>query len=530
MNSRSEVLMKKWLYIAFWAFVLIACKDETKKEATQVDPVTLNALKPQLTADENESRDVTLLKAKVQSAMGSVSWLKNGRDKWDNLTVGKRVAEKDRIRTDEESQIQLRVSDGSVFIVAEKTEVRLDAEENTNGKMLVLVDITKGKLHFDVQKQKEREFKFKTGTATMAIRGTSGFVGNVGGRSVASLKEGRVEVVSAKGKKTDIVENQTVMVDSVGDVKVLKLKSSGTEALLQEIDSLTSDGGSAMNSALLEKTLKKFDNSYAASQKAFEKKLVFKATSVANALDVPEMTLQAQVTPGVIVTVWGESDTVGADGLYKRTFTWDESAYGTKRFLVSCADGTVEMPCYMWVTEYVQTLPQEVSEEKQEPEAPVENAEVKEQPKPKAKPKENAANNLNLSVKIAGAREERVHLDLPAKELSTKLKFSLAGISQNDLDEVSLIEILRNGKPFKKIASNDLTSLSYEESVSIERNKIADFEVVATLKNGKRIRAKKTFEVYCMVSNHPGGKARNSIVPPDQEYERLKQSGQLTHE
>ena len=76
----------------------------------------------------------------------------------------------------------------------------------------------------------------------------------------------------------------------------------------------------------------------------------------------------------------------------------------------------------------------------------------------------------------------------------------------------------------------DLTSLSYEVPLTIARNKIADFEVVATLKNGKKIRAKKTFEVYCLVTNHPGGKARNSILPQDQEYERLKQSGGLTHE
>ena len=133
-------------------------------------------------------------------------------------------------------------------------------------------------------------------------------------------------------------------------------------------------------------------------------------------------------------------------------------------------------------------------------------------------------------MKVSGGRSERVHLDLPATELSTNLKFSLSGITADDLDQLKSIAVLRNGKPFKTIDASDLTSLSYEVPVSIARNKIADFEVVATLKNGKNFRAKKTYEVYCLVTNHPGGKARNSIVPPDQEYERLKQSGGISHE
>lgn len=75
-----------------------------------------------------------------------------------------------------------------------------------------------------------------------------------------------------------------------------------------------------------------------------------------------------------------------------------------------------------------------------------------------------------------------------------------------------------------------MTSLNYEVPLTIARNKIADFEVVATLKNGKRFRAKKTYEVYCLVSNHPGGKARNSILSAEEEYARIKQSGGITHE
>jgi hypothetical protein len=131
---------------------------------------------------------------------------------------------------------------------------------------------------------------------------------------------------------------------------------------------------------------------------------------------------------------------------------------------------------------------------------------------------------------MGGGRNERIHLDLPATEYSTNLKFSLSGVTAAQLGQIRSVAVLRNGKTFKNFALNELTSLNYEVPVSIARNRIADFEVVATLKNGKKFRAKKTYEVYCLVSNHPGGKARNFIVPKEQEYERLKQSGELKHE
>jgi hypothetical protein len=223
--------------------------------------------------------------------------------------------------------------------------------------------------------------------------------------------------------------------------------------------------------------------------------------------------------------VWGETDTIGENGIYQKTFTWDDSAYGTKRFLASCGDGRVELPCYMWVTEYAEmpSAPNATEEAPQAEAAEAQKKDVVEAPKAESK-------NLKLLVKVAGGRNERVHLDLPATEYSTNLNFSLSGITAAELDQLKSLTVLRNGKPFKTFDAVDLTSLSYEVPISIARNKIADFEVVATLKNGKNFRAKKTYEVYCLVTNHPGGKARNSIVPPDQEYERLKQSGGISHE
>ena len=488
---------------------LMACKDEeAPKPAPKEEAVSVPV--------EEAVPEDALLKAKVRSVVGTVEREKS--DSWTQLRVGKTVVENDHVRTALESELIVNMTDGSALRVPESSNVTFRAELQDNVKKLIFLDIHSGKVHFDVQKQQQAEIYFKTGTATMAIRGTAGFVGEVQGKMVASLKEGKVEVTTPKGKSTTIVKNQTVLVDDQGDSKVLKLESSGTDALASAIDSIAKaeDGGAALNTEILEKSMNTFDKSYGERQRNFEKNLQFKAVGIPDSLYVPNVMLQARITPGTIVTVWGERDTVPESGIYQKTLTWGDSAYGTKRFLVGCSDGDVELPCYMWVTEYVPMPALGEAEPAADTTA--------------AKPAEESAANLKLSVKIGGGRNERAHLDLPATELNTNLKFNLAGITAADLAQLKSLVVLRNGKPFKTFDANDLTSLAYEVPVSIERNKIADFEVVATLKNGKNFRAKKTYEVYCMVANHPGGKARNSIVPPDQEYERLKQSGELKHE
>lgn len=492
---------------------LVACKEESPKDL----PKGVAVAPAEESVPEN-----ALLKAKPRSVIGTVDLQKGGKENWVGLRVGRTVIEEDRIRTALESETVLELSEGSVLTVAELSDVRLEASLADNAKRMVAVDIQTGKVHFDIQRRPGREFRFKTSNAVASIRGTAGFVGSVNGRTVASLKEGKVEVFNKAGVTKSVGKNQTLLVDTAGSAKVLELASSGTEALANAIDSIVkvADGGAAMNTALLERSINTFDQSYAVRQREFEKRLQFRATGIADTLFVPSVMLQARVTPGTIVMVWGQRDTVPESGIYQRTFTWADSAYGAKRFLVSCGDGSVELPCYMWVTEYAPM-----------PAAGPAADSVAEAASPAA-PGDVAAEgkNLNLKVSVVGGRNERVHLDLPATEFSTNLKFNLAGITEGDLGQLKSLVVLRNGKPFKTFDANDLTSLAYEVPVSIERNKIADFEVVATLKNGKNFRAKKTYEVYCMVANHPGGKARNSIVPPDQEYERLKQSGGITHE
>ena len=290
----------------------------------------------------------SLLKAKARYVVGEVDLQKNQKD-WKKLQIGGKIVENDKVRTGVESEADVAVADGSTLKIIENSTVQFSVESAEGKQKLVIIDIGKGKIHFDIQKQKDNQYKFKTGTATAAIRGTAGFVGSVNGKMVASLKDGKVDVVSNSGKTSSIVKNQTVLVDEQGESKVLALASSGTEALSKVLDTLATAEAPVAN---LEKSLKTFDDTYAAEQKKFEKTLQFRATPIGDTLFVPSVTLTARATPGILVTVWGETDTVPSNGIYQKTFAWDDSAYGTKRFLASCGNGRVELPCFMWVAEY----------------------------------------------------------------------------------------------------------------------------------------------------------------------------------
>lgn len=509
---------------------LLACNDDKPKEnkvlgnemaaSTEKAAAETSISTPAVVELPSESNEKALFKAKARRVIGNVE-LSKAEDSWKKMHQGNMVVEGNKVRTHVESDVQLTTNDGTSFVIMENAEVKITASLVKESKQQISFDIGKGSIQFDVQKQKNRSFEFRTGTATAAIRGTAGFVGKVKGQMVASLKEGKVDVTSAKGKTSSIVQNQTVLVNETGSVKKMNLASSGTKALVAAIDSVAS----TTEDVDIEKSIKKFDADYAARRKAFEKNLKFQGADVEKKIYVPTITLQAFATPGIVVEILGEVDTVGANGLYQRTFSWDADAFGTKRFLASCGDGVVDVPCFMWVVDYVENKTEESAEN-----APAKVEKSKAEAAKAETPKGETAKSINMTVKIGGPRTETIHLDPPASQYKGNLKFSLAGISAEDLDQIKNITIRRGGSVVETIGENDLTSLSYESEIQIGLNTIANFEVVVAMKNGKNFRGKKTYEVYCLRGNHPGGKARNSLMPQDKEYEKVKADGLLKDE
>ncbi len=540
------------LVAALSATVFWACKDEP-------DPRTV-------ADNKSEAVDTSKIKAKVRKVLGETDLQRKNTEKWSKLRFGQTVAEKDRIRTGAESEAVMAINDGSSLWITELSDVVLDAEIFDSLNHQVSVRVNNGAVLFDVQKQPTgRTVNFTTGVATAAIRGTAGFVASVNGQMVTSLKQGLVSVNSIAGNTGEVVQNQTLIVGKNGVIKNLNLKSSGTKALSMELANVNI-WGMGPESEEFEKALTDFDNDYEKRREEFAKKVNFRANPLPDTLMLPSVTLQARVNPGIVVTVMGESDTVPESGIYQRTVEWADDSYGPKRFSVTCSEGDIEIECFTWKSNY--TPPSKpagddasadsaaradsiaaaeaaaaeaaAAEKAAAEKAAAEKAAGKNAAGKKADQADaSAANekkttkNVNVSLKLVGGKTERKHLDPPAPEYKTNLKFSLAGITDADISEIASVTVKRKGEVVQSF--NNVSALTYEVPVSIKLNTIAKFDIEIALKSGKKIRTTKTYEVFCFRRNHMG-KARNCVQydkvdgggcdeSHEEEYEAVK--GQL---
>lgn len=544
---------------ALSAMVFWACKDEP-------DPRTV--------ADKSsEASDSSKIKAKVRKVLGDTELQRKDTETWSKLRYGQVVAEKDRIRTGAESEALMMINDGSSLWISELSDITLDAEIFDSLSHQVSIRVNNGAVVFDVQKQPSgRTVNFSTGVATAAIRGTAGFVASVNGQMVASLKEGLVSVNSVSGNTGDVAENQTLFVGKDGSIKSMQLKSSGTKALSFVLGNVNI-WGDGPQSEEFEKAITEFDNSYDARRKAFEDTLNFRANPLPDTVLLPSVTLQARVNPGVVVTVMGEADTVGENGIFQRTVEWADDAYGLKRFLVTCGSGDVEVQCFTWKTVYAApsksgngdenaagdaaadsaaaaaaaadsaaaaekaaadkaaaekaaadkaaaekaAADKAAAEKAAADKAAADKAKAAAKDADKAKEEKKTSKNVNVSVKLVGGKTERKHLDPPANEYKTNLKFSLGGITDADISEIASVTVKRKGEVVESF--NNVSALTYEVPVSIDLNTIAKFDIEIALKSGKKIRMTKTYEVFCERRNHMG-KARNCV-----QYDKVEGGG-----
>lgn len=536
------------LVAALSATVFWACKDEP-------DPRTV-------ADNKSEAVDTSKIKAKVRKVLGETDLQRKNTEKWSKLRFGQTVAEKDRIRTGAESEAVMAINDGSSLWITELSDVVLDAEIFDSLNHQVSVRVNNGAVLFDVQKQPTgRTVNFTTGVATAAIRGTAGFVASVNGQMVTSLKQGLVSVNSIAGNTGEVVQNQTLIVGKNGVIKNLNLKSSGTKALSMELANVNI-WGMGPESEEFEKALTDFDNDYEKRREEFAKKVNFRANPLPDTLMLPSVTLQARVNPGIVVTVMGESDTVPESGIYQRTVEWADDSYGPKRFSVTCSEGDIEIECFTWKSNYtppskpagddasadsaaradsIAAAEAAAAEAAAAEKAAAEKAAGKNAAGKKADQADASAANekkttksVNVSLKLVGGKTERKHLDPPATEYKTNLKFSLAGITDADISEIASVTVKRKGEVVQSF--NNVSALTYEVPVSIDLNTIAKFDIEIALKSGKKIRTTKTYEVFCFRRNHMGGKARNCVLydkvegggcdeSHEEEYEAVK--GQL---
>ena len=533
----TEKMSRKYLiFLISLSLPLIACKDTVEDH-----------IKSKKISAEVESDALAAFKAKVRSSVGHSKFLKAKSETWKSLHIGQVIGDNDHIMTEKESEVVLNTVDGTVLMISENTTVEFNTELKSSIKGEVNIFIRNGNIQFDVQKQKDNQFNFKTGTATASIRGTAGFVGSLDGQMVASLKEGLVEVTDAKGRSSNITQNQTLLVTKSGEAKTIQLESSGTPALFSALETMVKEVG-LDNVETLEKSLQIFDASYVEEKKKFEENLTFAPVSIPAKISNPSITLKAKLTPGVFVTVMGVTDTVPASGEYERTFTWDKSASGTKRFMAVCSDGNVEVSCNTWSTEYenpenpaetplgepvdetvVDSLAkadslvadssapaadslQAPAEEVAAVEPPVEEVAKVEPVKKAAKPaKKPVAVKIpepkpsEWVLKLMGASQDPLdtleEVSMKKRQALGEARFNILLYKPNCsaegscLGEVQSVTVFRNNEVFKVFQGEDITTV-IPVDVTVENGKMANYRVVVKMNDKKDpgVAAMKVFQ------------------------------------
>lgn len=500
--------MGLWKIVVFsmLSLLLMACEDEGNS-TSKSDGL-------------NGSQVQQIFKGVVLEIKGEAS-LKPFDGKSRPLKEGQRVFEKSKLVSEASSSVVLTVSDGSALKMDGKSEVELDATVIESMKRKIMLKLQNGRLLFDVQKQAVKdEFEIRTEKLASIVRGTAGFMVNTDGLEASSLKEGRLEVVLPNDSLTVIASGQTLIANANG-MKVVSLISSGTQFLARAIDSIAGEfashhGVRASKISLdeMESKLLNFDEVYKKKSESFMKRTQaqFKPKLLNEYIGKPSVSLEALFIPGAYITVMGIRDTVPENGLYKRTFKWDDStAYGSKHFVVNCSDGEVEYICHTWNTNFVSAKMAEVLTKADERKS-VAAKESFEQPK-----------KLKPAVVIEGSGRERIHVLPEERDIPATLRFSIVGLMGGDLSQIKTITLKRKGAVIKVFNGDELTENSFKIPIRLKQNRIAHFEVEVAFKKGKKIKAKKVYETYCYFDNYENGKKSNRVydMTAEEEYKNV---------
>ncbi|MCF0221924.1 MAG: FecR domain-containing protein [Fibrobacter sp.] len=187
--------------------------------------------------------------AKVGFVLGGVfkedKSVKDGqKNSWQALRVGNKLYEKDVVKTEVESNVGLRLLDGSKVSIPEASLVEIVHLYGGEGGKVTEIKVIKGFVSFDVEKQKsDAEFKFTTGTMVAAIRGTKGVVNAY--PFFAGLENGKLDVGTGPADVRSISGGETVFYRKGDNGKSsflkMSLKNSGKADFVKYIRGIALD-------------------------------------------------------------------------------------------------------------------------------------------------------------------------------------------------------------------------------------------------------------------------------------------------
>lgn len=146
---------------------------------------------------------------------------------WMKAERGKRLNSGDDVRTGEASTSILQFVDGTVVRVQPNSELKVRGEiDQKTSRMDKGVDITLGKLGFDVRRREGEQFRFSSPTAVASIKGTEGSFAVDPERVVFTVLSSKASSGPAATLELLIGNKQTFNVN-VGETVVIDTKTGG---------------------------------------------------------------------------------------------------------------------------------------------------------------------------------------------------------------------------------------------------------------------------------------------------------------
>lgn len=273
--------------------------------------------------------------AKVRSVLGDVSFKKKGQGDWASLRVGAKVQDKDLIQTDVESGVLIAMPEGSTISIEENALVEFTQVLFIKDSQISEVNIKKGLLHFNAQKQtgKNSQFKFKTGTMTASIRGTDGTVGITdGGQSFGALNSGEM-VMEENGQEVSVKAQQFVAFRKGKPPVVVAAKNAGDPDFAKKIGEAVDD--TTKSDADIQKQASEIDKKIEKRNADLKAKYGCRFEPLPIVVNTDSIEIFGTCTEGMQVSIGSERYT--SEGKRLRFVpSWNSAAIGEKKFEAVC--------------------------------------------------------------------------------------------------------------------------------------------------------------------------------------------------
>lgn len=272
---------------------------------------------------------------KVRSVLGDVTYQKQGKSNWAALRVGAKVMDGDMIRTYTESGAQISLPDGSMIAIGENALVEFSRLLFEKDERISEIKIQKGMLRFDAQKQKGKStFKFKTGTATASIRGTDGTLGMTeGGQPYGALNSGEM-VMENNGQEIPVKANQFVAFRKDKPAVVVEAKNASDPEFVKKLGEVLDD--STVTDEAIQAQAHELDQKIEVRNEDLKSKYRCEIDSLPAVVSVDSIDIGVTCTAGVSVSI-GSQKIESKGSKMHFTPSWDVTAFGDKKYLVTCS-------------------------------------------------------------------------------------------------------------------------------------------------------------------------------------------------